>query len=30
MLFNLILRVRLSEEGSEVSVFLLGNGLKKV
>ena len=30
MLFNLILRVRLSEEGSEAPVFLSGNGLKKV
>jgi len=30
MLFNLILRVRLSEYDPEVSVFLLGNGLKKV
>lgn len=30
MLFNPILRVRLSEYDPEAPVFLLGNGLKKV
>lgn len=30
MLFNLILRVKLSEEDPEAPVFLSGNGLKKV